>query len=432
MALRLPSASRRNNNSWSNLEKAGPVRAASIAIVLTCLLSGPGLAQVTGAATVLSSDTIIVGGQTFRLFGIDGIEFHQFCYVDGEPWACGASATRALQILMEFPVTCEPRGERDGVAVYAACATAEGDVAEIMVRQGWAAADRARSDNYAAIEDAARAGGEGAWRGIVAEPGVFRDDMAAIEQRYMERELEILPAAAEDALLADGAVPIFEGIGTTPSAAIAPVGHEVRVAWPVEGFILGAIPERGVFDWRTPVTALATWRQQLLQRIRSAAATSVWLTLAEHASNVLEVDDDREYYAAIVENAAPWTAEGRQPVIGIPEWVSSWFSGNAPEGAEIVLKEGVTGPGYLGTIDGIDVYFGEAPDAASYLFPADLLLAVGYAPFADGEIVQFDVAAGVTAEEALVRYRQIVEWRAEPIVTVQYPYEPPPDNPYGS
>jgi endonuclease YncB( thermonuclease family) len=413
------------------------VRVATIPVVLSCLLCGPAFAQVTGAATVQSSDTIVVAGQTFRLFGIDGIEFHQYCYIDGEPWACGASATRALQILMEFPVTCEPRAERDGAALFAACSTAEGDVAEIMVRQGWAFADRARSDNYVAIEEAARAGGEGAWRGVVAEPWAFRDEMAAIEQRYMDRELAILPAEAEAALLAEGAVPIFERIGTTPAAAIAAVENEVRVAWPAEGYLLKAIPDRGVFDWQTPVVALATWRQQLLGRIRDSAATSVWLTLAEHPATIVDVDDDLEYYAAIIANAAPWIAAGRQPVlmvaaIGVPEWVSAWFSGSAPDGAVIVQKEVAPGPDYLGTIDGIDVYFGEAPDATSYLFPSDLLLAVGYAPFADGAIVQFDVEAGVTAEEAIVRYRQSVEWRDEPIVAVTYPYEPPPDNPYGS
>ncbi len=413
------------------------MRVASFPVVLSCLLCGPAFAQATGAATVLSSDTIVVAGQTFRLFGIDGIEFHQFCYVDGAPWACGASATRALQILMEFPVTCEPRGERDGAAMLAACSTAEGDVAEIMVRQGWAFADRARTDDYVAIEETARAGGEGAWRGAVAEPWVFRDDMAAIERRYMERELDNLPAEAGAALLAEGAVPIFEGIGPTPSVTIATVEYEVRVAWPAAGYILSAIPDRGVFDWQTPVAAMATWRQQLLGRILGSAVTSVWLTLAQHPATIVNVDDDLEYYAAIVANAAPWIAEGRQPVLmvaalGVPDWVTGWFAGNAPDGAEIVQKDGVTGPRYLGTIDGIDVYFGEAPDTASYLFPSDLLLAVAYAPFADGEIVQIDVEAGVTAEEALVRYRQMVEWRDEPIVTVQYPYEPPPDNPYGS
>jgi hypothetical protein len=392
---------------------------------------------VTGAATVLPSDTIVVAGQTFRLFGIDGIEFHQFCYVDGEPWACGASATRALQILMEFPVTCAPRAERDGAAVFAACTTAEGDVAEIMVRQGWAFADRARSDNYVAIEETARAGAEGAWRGVVAEPWVFRDELAAIEQRYIERELAVLPAEAGAALLAEGAVPIFEGIGTTPGATIAPVQYEVRVAWPADGYILGAIPDRGVFDWRTPVAALATWRTQLLGRIRDSAVASLWLTLAEHPATIVNVDDDLEYYAAVVANAAPLIGAGRQPVlmvaaIGVPDWVTGWFAGNAPDGAEIVQKEGMAGRGYLGTIDGIDVYFGQAPDTASYLFPSDLLLAVGYAPLPDGQIVQIDVDAGITATEALVRYRQMVEWRDEAIVMVQYPYEPPPDNPYGS
>jgi endonuclease YncB( thermonuclease family) len=412
------------------------LRPIAIAVAMSFLFGGDASAQVTGLATVLSSDNISINGQTFRLYGIDAIDFHQYCYVDGEPWACGASATRALQVLLEpFPVTCDPRPERDGDARFAVCTTAEGDVAEIMIRRGWAVAYRAQSDDYVAAETEARAAGEGAWRGTFAEPWVYREEMAAIEQHYLERTMAELPQQAAFALVNElGGIGVFDAFEITAGTATATVEHELTTDWLPPGFILATIEERGVFDWLQPAVALAEWRREFVTRVQTDAVASVWAGLSERAVDVVDVADPESYYAAMIQGASVWIGQGRQPVLmvaarGVPEWVTDWFSGNPPAGAAVSQKEEMSA-GYLGTIDGVDVFFGEAPDAESYLFPSDLLIAVTYSAGATGQTIEF--ATDATALSVTIRYRQSLQWRDDPIVSLRYPYDPPPDNPYGS
>ena len=412
------------------------MRAVALAIFLSLTVIGTASAQVTGRATVLGSDTISVRGQVFSLYGIDVVEFHQFCFVDGDPWACGASATRALQILLDpFAVTCEQRGDPVNGVAPGLCTTDEGDVADLMMQQGWGFADRAQTEDYVAVEEAARAAGEGIWRGVATEPWIFREEIAAIEARYVEGVAVSLTAEADELLgAAELDVPVFEGIGTTPSAAATALDQAIVVGWLGEGFIFGAIEERGVFNWRLPAAALGEWYSGIVNRIRDSAFETMWLALATRPRTVVEVADAEAYYAALRERAAGWLAEGRQPTlmvaaIGVPEWVTLWFSGEPPEGAEIVQKEGMDAR-YLGTIDGIDVFYGDAPDAESLLFPSDLLLALGYETNAGGGII--DLAVRADAAEATISYRQLTEWRNDTIVGLAYPYEPPPDGPYGS
>ncbi len=178
----------------------------SLLILLALALATPASAQVTGRAAAMGSDTLFLNGQVYQLFGIDGVEFHQFCFVDGEPWACGASATRAMQSLVDpVVITCTPTGDTNGEAIYAVCTSADGDLATTMTQQGWALANRDQSDDYVAAEEEARAAGNGIWRGVSIEPWTYRAQMAAIAQRYGEMIAEPLRAEAEQALTADDA-----------------------------------------------------------------------------------------------------------------------------------------------------------------------------------------------------------------------------------
>ena len=94
------------------------------------------------------------------------------------------------------------------------------------------------------------------------------------------------------------------------------------------------------------------------------------------------------------------------------------------------MKEGLEGTSYLGTIDGIDVYIGLIPETDSYLFPADLLVAVSYATGADGNAIAIDFAVPDDPAELVIRFDQATEWRDDPVVTIRYPYEAP-EGPYG-
>ena len=81
------------------------------AAVVAGLALAPALAQERGQASATGSDSLTLNGQAYRLFGIDGLAFDQSCFVDGQPFACGVSATRALQTLLATSaVSARPKG----------------------------------------------------------------------------------------------------------------------------------------------------------------------------------------------------------------------------------------------------------------------------------------------------------------------------------
>lgn len=393
-------------------------------------LASPAAAQVTGRAFVVSSDTLSINGQQFQLFGVDGIELHQFCFVDGRPWACGAAAVRALQILVDpVAVTCTPNGQVEGAVTFAACTSVEGDIAAMMVERGLAIADRARSTGYVAAEENAAAAGTGIWEGAFVEPWVYREDMAAIERRYAERAREALRIEGERALTAaDGGITVFQGfrlsIGTAQPATAAIV--ETRVAEIAAGFIPAAIEERGVFTWRAIADAFETWRRSATTRLLSSAVNAVWAGLAARPSISVETVDSATFHRAMVQNAAPWIAAGRQPILlvaspQIPSWINRWFVDEPPEGAVVTRKAGITSRDYVGTVDGVDIYVGVVPNLETFLFPEDLLAEVGFAASPNRTILTRITDTVPEPDELVFRFTQSIDWRPDTVVRIRYP-----------
>jgi hypothetical protein len=403
------------------------VCAAFLTGPLAMILAGPVAAQVVGRGAAHTSDTLTVGGRTFQLHGIDGIEFHQFCLVDGRPWACGAPATRAFQTLLDAVViSCTPTGTASGGVPFAVCTSAEGDLADILVRQGWALAYRPQSTDYVTAEDMARAEGRGVWRGAFVEPWAYREDIAAIERRYAEQTRESLRTEAEEALLAGvGGLAAFDGAVFTRRTGGTAAAQEVRIPEIGAGFILGAIEARGVFTWDAVAVALEDWRRLSLMRVIDGLANSVWWALAGLPGVVVFADDAERYYAAMVANAAPLLAAGRQPILLVagatnPYWLADWFAGAAPAGAEITIKPDPPA-GYVGTISGIDVYAGTVPPAESLLFPSDLLVELAYVANAEGHILLGRVDEAPDPDELVLRYFAAITWRDEPIIHFHFP-----------
>jgi len=147
------------------------------------LMAAPVVAQdtVTGNATVLTADRLIIGENQFFLFGIDGFDEPQNCYINGEPWACGAVAFRELQILADVgPVTCIRQRERNPRRMrfpWGTCTAGGVDLAEAMVRAGLAFVVMDQSEQYLPAQIAAEAEGVGAWRGVLITPWEYRDRM---------------------------------------------------------------------------------------------------------------------------------------------------------------------------------------------------------------------------------------------------------------
>ena len=401
------------------------MRRALLTIAFSILAVWPATAQVTGRAVVLDSDRFSIGDRIFQLNGVDGFEPHQFCFVDGRPWACGSSAIRALQTLLgPAVVTCNPTGEIAGEVEFAVCTIGEDDIADIVVKEGWALAYSPQSTAYVDAQEQARARDVGVWQGAFVEPWTYREDMAAIERRYAELTMEILLTEAEQILPVDRSdIGIFQGFEITLGVEAPEL--EYRIGRIAAGFIVDAIETRAIFTWDTPALALATWRQSVLASMRGRSLGSIWVSLAERPNRLIQVEDTDGYYAAMIESASSWIEQGRQPILlvvsrSLPEWVGKWFLDGAPEGAEIVLKD-VGAPAYLGTIDGVDVYVGPSPRGASFLFPDDLLVEVAYSVNSAGDILTVELDRAQGLDEMVFRYSQSIEWLGDVVVWLGYP-----------
>lgn len=138
-------------------------------------VSSPANAQMTGKPRIIDGDTLEIAGQEIHLHGIDAPEGDQTCEISGKTWNCGLEATFALAFeTAEHWVRCEESGRDEQGTVVAVCTIGPYDLGALMVRKGWALADRRVSADYVDEEAAARADGAGIWRGGFVSPREWR------------------------------------------------------------------------------------------------------------------------------------------------------------------------------------------------------------------------------------------------------------------
>ena len=157
-------------------------------------LAGEAKAQIIyGNPTVLDGDTLDFGGGRVRLFGIDAPERTQTCQGASGERQCGADAAAILGSLVQGQrVTCEQRDtDRYGRAV-AVCMAGRMDLAEAMVRAGFAIGLEQFSADYLGAAEQARAARLGIWGGTFQTPAAFRatDRAFLAETADYERALE--------------------------------------------------------------------------------------------------------------------------------------------------------------------------------------------------------------------------------------------------
>jgi endonuclease YncB( thermonuclease family) len=155
------------------------------AILLLLLLIDPAAAAtLTGKANTVDGDTIKVGAIPVRLYGIDAPEGRQTCERDGQTYACGKHATKALaDLIAGQPVQCEIVGRDDYARALGVCMVADIELNGTMVRKGWALAFSKYSDRYVADQDVAAAAKSGVWAGSFVKPWDWRLGEAEAAQK---------------------------------------------------------------------------------------------------------------------------------------------------------------------------------------------------------------------------------------------------------
>lgn len=126
---------------------------------------------IVGTARVVDGDTIRIGSERIRLYGIDAFETDQTCH--GTP--CGRQATRALtDMIGNRPVSCSVRDIDRYERKVAVCSAGGQDLNAAMVSAGHAVAYRRYSQDYVAHENTARRARTGTWAQGFDDPEDWR------------------------------------------------------------------------------------------------------------------------------------------------------------------------------------------------------------------------------------------------------------------
>ncbi len=133
-----------------------------------------------GTLTVRDGDSFVLDKTSIRLDGIDAPELKQNCNsTDGSIWRCGPESRKQLsEILRKGDVKCASTAkDRYGRSIATCSAKGVPDIAQEMVKRGWATASgRLGEGKYAAEEEAARKAKHGIWQGSFERPRKWRDD----------------------------------------------------------------------------------------------------------------------------------------------------------------------------------------------------------------------------------------------------------------
>lgn len=150
----------------------------SICLGIVALAASMSLAKaetIIGQATVVDGDTLTVGGQRIRLWGIDAPESAQQCEREAKPYPCGTEATKRLTALIQAePVSCTVRTYDRYRRAVALCMSGSKDISAEMVRAGWALAFVRYSADYVSDEQDAKANSRGMWSGSFVPPWDWR------------------------------------------------------------------------------------------------------------------------------------------------------------------------------------------------------------------------------------------------------------------
>jgi len=138
------------------------------------LLANYSATRVAGNARVIDGDSLFVDGLEIRLVGIDAPEYRQQCAAASgasENYACGKMALAHLKSLIASrQVSCVGHELDKYERLLAVCSTADTELNQEMVLQGWAIS----FGDYEREEAIARQNASGIWRGKFVSPDKWR------------------------------------------------------------------------------------------------------------------------------------------------------------------------------------------------------------------------------------------------------------------
>ncbi|MFN0114891.1 MAG: thermonuclease family protein [Paracoccaceae bacterium] len=162
---------------------ARPTLLPVLLLAILALLAAPApvLAEtVAGRADVLDGDTLDIGAERIRLFGIDAPEKAQTCQAATGAWACGLWAGERLRALTGGRrVTCEGIDRDAHGRLLARCDAGDGDLGALLVRSGASVAFLRYSTDYADEEKEAIFARAGVWQGAFQAPEDYRTALRA-------------------------------------------------------------------------------------------------------------------------------------------------------------------------------------------------------------------------------------------------------------
>lgn len=164
------------------------MRIFTAAVALGCIPSIAGAQTYVGSARAIDGDTLELGGQRIRLYGIDAVEAGQSCTRNGESWACGQEAKAFLAKLVEGqPIECEQIDLDRHSRIVAHCSVRRMDLARTVIEAGYAVALPQFSDAYVAAEERMRSHAIGIWAGSFEQPAAYRAAHPQLDRPPVQR-----------------------------------------------------------------------------------------------------------------------------------------------------------------------------------------------------------------------------------------------------
>jgi endonuclease YncB( thermonuclease family) len=147
--------------------------------LFTFILAAASL-TLSGQAQVTDGDSLRVGQQRVRLFGVDAPELSQRCGQGSASVACGKMSAAWLAARIDGRhVDCTPMDRDRYDRVVAICRSGGTDLNAAIVEAGWATAYRRYSMAYVSAEGRAKSSRKGIWALGFTDPSVYRQEQRA-------------------------------------------------------------------------------------------------------------------------------------------------------------------------------------------------------------------------------------------------------------